>query len=90
MIRNPESRRMIVGYAMVGSIVAAPFLALLYAVWLGALVMALALLATSFIAFDMVTTFPKERRPRIQRLGKINLLLATACFIAAIASFLTR
>lgn len=81
---------MIIGYLMVGAIVIAPFLALLYAVWLGALVMALALLATSFIAFDMLTTIPEERRARVQRLGKVNLLLSAACFIAAIVTFFTR
>jgi uncharacterized membrane protein YdjX (TVP38/TMEM64 family) len=72
---------------MVGAIIAAPFLGLLYAVWIGALVMALALLATSFVAFDMVSTFPEDQRPRIRRLGKINLLLAAACLVAAIASY---
>jgi cytochrome c oxidase assembly factor CtaG len=49
--------------------------------------MALALLATSFLAFDMVITFPEEQRSRIRRLAKINLLLAAACLIAAIVSF---
>lgn len=91
MIRNPfedpESRRRIVGYVMIGSIVIAPFLGLLYAVWIGALVMGLALLATSFIAFDFLPTLPEERRPRVRRLGKINLLLAVACFVAAIAAW---
>jgi hypothetical protein len=91
MLRNPfdnrESRQKIIGYAMVGAIIAAPFLGLLYAVWIGALVMALALLATSFLAFDMVITFPEEQRSRIRRLAKINLLLAGACLIAAIVSF---
>ena len=84
---NPESRRTIISYVMVGSIVVAPFLGLLYAVWIGALVMGLALLATCFIAFDMVTTLPEERRSKVRRLGKINLLLALLWFIAAIASF---
>jgi hypothetical protein len=87
---NPESRRKIMGYVMVGSIVVAPFLGLLYAIWIGALVMGLALLATSFIAFDMVTTFPQEQRGRIRILGKINLMLAGACFVAAIAAFVSR
>jgi uncharacterized membrane protein YdjX (TVP38/TMEM64 family) len=84
---NPESRQRIIGYVMVGAILAAPFLGLLYAVWIGALVMALALMATSFVAFDMVTTLPEERRPRIRRLAQINLFLAVACLIAAMVSF---
>ena len=86
-LNNPEARQRIIGYAMVGAIIAAPFLGLLYAVWVGALVMALALLATSFLAFDMAITFPEERRPRIRKLGKINLLLAGACLVAAIVSY---
>ena len=87
---NPESRRKILGYVMVGSIVIAPFLGLLYAIWLGALVMGLALLATSFLAFDFLPTLPEAQRPKVRRLGQINLLLAGACFVAAIATWASR
>ena len=93
MIRNPfedpESRRRTLGYGLIGAIVLAPFLGLLYAVWIGALVMGLALLATSFIAFDFLPTLPEERRPRVRRLARLNLLLAMVCFVSAIAAWVS-
>lgn len=81
---DPGQRRKIVGYGFIVSIVAAPFLGLLYGRGLGVLIMAIALAATAFIAFDLLPTAPAERRTRIRRLGILNVALALACLVTSI------
>ena len=49
----------------------------------GLLVMALALAATSFVAFDLLPSIPAERRVRVKRLGIVCLVLAALCLIVA-------
>jgi asparagine N-glycosylation enzyme membrane subunit Stt3 len=91
MLRNPfedpDQRQRLLRYGFIAAILAAPFLGLLYGLWVGALVMAIALLVTAFLVFDLLTQAPPERRERMRRLGLVNVLLAIACLIAAIASY---
>jgi hypothetical protein len=91
MLRNPfedpDQRQRLVRYGFIAAILLAPFLGLLYGLWVGALVMAIALFATAFLAFDLLPQAPPEQQVRMRRLGIMNVLLAIACLIAAIASF---
>jgi hypothetical protein len=91
MLRNPfedpDQRQRLLRYGFIAAMLLAPFLGLLYGLWVGALVMAVALFATAFIAFDLLPQAPPERRERMRRLGLVNVILAIACLIAAIASF---
>jgi hypothetical protein len=91
MLRNPfedpDQRQRLLRYGFIAAIMIAPFLGLLYGLWVGALVMAIALLATAFFAFDLMPQAPPDQRVRMRRLGIINVLLAIACLIAAIGSF---
>ncbi len=93
MLRNPfedpDLRRRLIRYGFIGAILIAPFLGLLYGLWVGALVMAFALGATAFAAFDLLPQAPPELRERMRRLAIVNVVLAVVCLIAAIASFLT-
>lgn len=81
---DPVQRRRLIGYGFVAAMLLAPFLGLLLGRGIGLLVMALALGATSFVAFDLLTTIPTERRARVKRLGILCLVLAGLCLIAAI------
>lgn len=81
---DPVQRRRLIGYGFVAAMLLAPFLGLLLGRGIGLLVMALALGATSFVAFDLLTTIPMERRVRVKRLGILCLVLAGLCLIAAI------
>ena len=80
---DPAQRRRLIGYGFVGAMVVAPFLGLLLGVGVGLLVMAVALGATSFIAFDLLPSIPAERRLRVKRLGIVCVALAVICLIAA-------
>jgi hypothetical protein len=81
---DPVRRRRLIGYGFVGAMVVAPFLGLLLGAGAGLLVMAVALGATSFVAFDLLPTIPVERRVRVKRLGIVCVALAVACLIAAL------
>ena len=87
---NPEQRQRVLRYGFIAAILLAPFLGLLYGLWVGALVMAIALLATAFLAFDLLPQAPPERRERMRRLGIVNVILAIACLIAAALFALVR
>ena len=81
---DPAQRRRLIGYGFVGAMVVAPFLGLLLGPGVGLLVMAVALTATSFVAFDLLSSIPTERRVRVKRLGIVCVVLAVLCLIAAI------
>jgi hypothetical protein len=81
---DPAQRRRLIGYGFVAAMLLAPFLGLLLGRGVGLLVMALALGASSFVAFDLLPTIPAERRSRVKRLGILCLVLAGLCLIAAI------
>ena len=91
MLRNPfddpDLRRQLIRYGFIVAILIAPFLGLLYGLWVGALVMAVALAATAFATFDLLAQAPPAQRQRMRRLAVVNVVLAIACLIAAIASF---
>lgn len=80
---DPIQRRRLIGYGFVIAMVIAPFLGLLLGPGVGLLVMALALAATSFVAFDLLPSIPAERRVRVKRLGIVCLVLAALCLIVA-------
>jgi hypothetical protein len=81
---DPTRRRRLVGYGFIVAVIAAPFLGLLYGRGLGVLIMAIALAATAFIAFDLLPAAPLERRGRVRRLGMVNVILALVCLVAAV------
>jgi hypothetical protein len=81
---DPAQRRRLIGYGFIGAMVVAPFLGLLLGPGVGLLVMAVALAATSFVAFDLLSSIPTERRVRVKRLGIVCVVLAVLCLIAAI------
>jgi len=81
---DPTQRRRIIGYGFIVAVILAPFLGLLYGRGLGVLIMAFALAATAFIAFDVLPTAPPERRERVRRLGIVNVILALLCLVAAV------
>jgi hypothetical protein len=81
---DPVQRRRLIGYGFVGAMVIAPFLGLLLGPGVGLLVMAVALGATSFVAFDLLPTIPVERRARVKRLGIVCVVLAALCLIAVL------
>jgi len=81
---DPTQRRRIIGCGFVVAVILAPFLGLLYGRGLGVLIMALALAATAFIAFDVLPAAPPERRERVRRLGIVNVILALLCLVAAV------
>ena len=82
---DPVQRRRLIGYGFVGAMVIAPFLGLLLGPGVGLLVMAVALGATSFVAFDLLPTIPAERRVRVKRLGIVCVAMAVICLIVAIS-----
>lgn len=81
---DPVQRRKITGYGFIVAIIAAPFLGLLFGRGPGVLIMAIALGITAFAAFDLLPTAPVEKRPRIRRLGIVNVVLAVLCLIVAV------
>jgi hypothetical protein len=81
---DPVQRRRIIGYGFIVAIIAAPFLGLLYGRGLGVLIMAIALAATTFVAFDLLPTAPPERRVRLRRLGIVNAVLALVCLVVSV------
>ena len=79
----PASRARMIGCVLSGAILAAPFLALLYAPAAGLAIMAVALGMLAFLATDAVGRADPAMRGRLRLAARLNLLLATACLIAA-------
>ncbi len=71
------------GCILSAAILAAPFLALLYAPAAGLAVMALALGLLAFLATDAAGRADPAFRGRLRLAARLNLLLATACLLAA-------
>ncbi len=67
-----------------GAIVIAPFIAFLFRVEAGLLMMAVALGATSFLLHDAVDAVPPRNRRWIRLILAFNLLLALVCGVVAL------
>lgn len=66
-----------------GAIFLAPFIALLYRAEAGLIVMAFALGATSLLLHGMLDGAPLRTRRWLRLLVAVNVLMATACLLAA-------
>lgn len=87
-MRTEEERsiavRRLAGVGFAAAMVAAPFLALIYGLGIGLLVMAVALGATAFLAFNTASTAEPAIRRRLTVLGGVNATLAILCAAGAI------
>jgi uncharacterized membrane protein len=72
------------GCFFAGAMVIAPFIALLYDVNAGLIVMALGLLATAYLSFESMKTAEPQLRARLRTVVIINLALAAALVIFVI------
>jgi VIT1/CCC1 family predicted Fe2+/Mn2+ transporter len=79
-----ESWRRAMGCFFAGAMVVAPFLALLYDVNAGLIVMALGLIATAYLCFDTSKSAESPMRDRLQTVVIVNVLLAAALVIVVI------
>ncbi len=77
------SRARLAGCFLSAAMLAAPFLALLYDPAAGLAVMAIALGMLAFLATDATGRADPAFRGRLRLAARLNLLLATACLIAA-------
>jgi len=80
-----ESWRRAMGCLFAGAMVIAPFIALLYDVNAGLIVMALGLLATAYLSYDSMKTAEPPLRDRLRTVVIINLVLAAVTVIFVIA-----
>jgi hypothetical protein len=80
-----ESWRRAMGCFFAGAMIAAPFIALLYDVNAGLIVMALGLLATAYLSYDSMKTAEPQLRDRLRTVVIINLVLAAVTVIFVIA-----
>ncbi len=82
--REIESWRRAVGCLFAGAMVAAPFIALLYDINAGLIVMALGLIATAYLAFDSMKTAHPAVRARLRIVVMVNLALAAFLLIVVV------
>lgn len=75
---TPDMIRRGAGCLFAGAIVAAPFLALLYGLTAGLVVMICALAATAYLAYDATRTAPRTLHRRLVIVAAINAILALA------------
>jgi hypothetical protein len=73
-----ESWQRAIGCLFAGAMLAAPFIALLYDVDAGLIVMALGLIATAYLCFDTMKSAEPPIRDRLRTVVFINLVLAAA------------
>lgn len=86
---NEAELRAMIGCLFAGSIVVAPFVALLYSQMIGLVVLAFALGGTVAIAREAARTGPDESQQRLRLLVRVNLLFL-AVTLVAIAWLLAR
>jgi hypothetical protein len=79
-----ESWQRAIGCLFAGAMIAAPFIALLYDVDAGLIVMALGLIATGYLSYDSMKTAEPPLRDRLRTVVIINLALAALLVIAVI------
>ena len=82
--REIESWRRAVGCLFAGAMVVAPFIALLYDVNAGLIVMALGLLATAYLAYDSMTAAHPAVRSRLRIVVMVNIALAVLLLIVVV------
>jgi hypothetical protein len=83
--RDFDSRvRKLVGCLFTAAIFVAPFIALLYDIEAGLLVMAVALAATTYVVWDFGRHAAGEQRKRLALVAILNASLAVICVIALI------
>lgn len=83
-MRNGEPRARLGAIALSAAVVAAPFIALLYNIVAGLIVMAAALAATTYLLAEAVSAAPGHTRRWLRLTVAINLALAAACVAAAV------
>src|SRR6187551_901682 len=92
MLRRPDGPRIdprrLASYGFVAGMVLAPFLALIYGLNAGLAVMACALAATTYLAYDTYRTAAHELQPRLRLLVAINAGLTLLCVGLLIARLL--
>jgi hypothetical protein len=76
-----ESWQRAIGCLFAGAMLAAPFIALLYDVNAGLIVMALGLIATAYLSYESMKTADSTVRDRLRTVVVINLALAAALVI---------
>lgn len=81
-MRDEASQRRAITAMLAAAIFAAPFLALLVSLEAGLVVMAIGLLATSFLLRDALSDAPAGIQPKLRILLVVNLALAASCLIA--------
>jgi hypothetical protein len=69
--------------------IVAPFVALLYDVTAGLVVLVFTLAATTYLAIDLRKTAPPEILPRLTILIRINLALFASCAVVLIVRLVT-
>jgi hypothetical protein len=79
--REIESWRRAIGCLFAGAMVVAPFIALLYNINAGLVVMALGLLATAYLAFDSMKAAHPAVRARLRIVVMVNFALAALLLI---------
>lgn len=77
-------RRRVIGCLMVGAMVAAPFIALLYGINVGLAMMGLALLATSYATLSAARHTTIGNRQTLRLLAAGNAILALLCVAALV------
>jgi hypothetical protein len=79
--REIETWRRAIGCLFAGAMVVAPFIALLYNINAGLIVMALGLLATAYLAFDSMRAAHPAVRARLRIVVMVNVALAALLLI---------
>jgi hypothetical protein len=79
-----ESWQRALGCFFAGAMLTAPFIALLYDVNAGLIVMALGLLATAYLSYDSMTMAELQLRDRLRTVVIVNLVLAALLVIVVI------
>jgi hypothetical protein len=82
---GPDQRPPLLGYGLGLAILAAPFLALLYGLDAGLLVMALALSAVGALAVLAGRSAEPDLRHRLVVVAAVNAVLAFACLVLLLA-----
>ncbi|MFL5758553.1 MAG: hypothetical protein ACJ789_02375 [Thermomicrobiales bacterium] len=79
-----ETWRRAIGCLFAGAMVVAPFIALLYDLNAGLLLMAFGLLATAFLAYDAMSAAHPAVRVRLRTVVIVNLALAALLLVVVV------